>query len=83
MDDQKLDRRVLARVGWSALHAFQHGFHVTALNGIQGAIMCSGRDNQNAPTGLHTSGHIPACIDITASHQLACFGGVGILADRR
>jgi hypothetical protein len=77
MDDQKLDRRVLAMAGWSALHALQHGFHVTALNGIQGAIMCSGRENQIAPTDLHISHYIPACIDITASHQHPSYGAVG------
>jgi len=67
MDDQKLDRRILARAGWAGVHALQHGYHVTALNGIQGAIMCTGRENQIAPTSHHVNRYFPACIDITAS----------------
>jgi hypothetical protein len=69
MDDQKLDHRVLGRAGWSALHAFQHGFHVTALNGIQGAIMCSGRENQIGSTSDRIINSVPACLDITASYH--------------
>lgn len=66
---QELTGQIMAGVAWSAMHTLQHGYHITALNGIQGAVMCSGLENCGSHQDHANHNVVPACLDITASSE--------------
>jgi hypothetical protein len=68
---QELTRQVMAGVVWSAMHTLQHGYHITALNGIQGAVMCSGVENRGTQPDRVYHGTVPACLDVTVSVRVS------------
>lgn len=66
---QELTGQIMAGVAWSAMHTLQHGYHITALNGIQGAVMCSGLENRGSHQDHANYNVVPACLDVTASSE--------------
>jgi hypothetical protein len=70
-DPSRLTANLFATVIWSALHTFQFGFHIAALNGISDVVVCpgvgGGVDTHSMVDGR--SSWPSKCINMTVRHK--------------
>lgn len=72
-DSSLLGAPLYATVTWSALHTFQFGFHIAALNGISDVVVCQGvgggGDDVSHFRANMRSSWPSRCIDMTVGYM--------------